>query len=112
MSTEQDEKISGKELREVDDRIAKLYGFVEKITEYVDLVELAPNNELQRKQRRTLTESTESYVNRLLALNSLCEDKKKTLAEKKKTLGNDAFKNGQHTRALAYYNEAINTDPT
>ena len=106
------EKLTAKELRECDDRIAKLYGFVEKITEYVDLVELAPNNEHQRQQRRTLTESTELYINRLLVLNGQCEEKKKMLAESKKTLGNEAFKNGQHTRALSYYNDAINTDPT
>ena len=100
---------TAKSLNTCFDAIAKLYGFVEKIQEYVD--ELDPSNDDQRIVRKAMTDLTEKYIDRLLEANELVDEKKKGLAELKKTLGNTAFKQGEFTRALFLYSEAICIEP-
>ena len=100
---------TAKSLNSCFDTIAKLYGFVEKIQEYVD--GMNPTDDDQRAVRKAMTDLTENYIDRLLEANELVDEKKKGLAELKKTLGNTAFKSGEFTRALFLYSEAICIEP-
>ena len=100
---------TAKSLNTCFETIAKLYGYVEKIQEYVD--ELDPINDEQGAVRKAMTDLTENCIDRLLEANELVNEKKKGLAAFKKTLGNTAFKNEEYTRALFLYSEAICIEP-
>ena len=100
-----------KELNEVQDRVARLYGYVEKVVEWTDLIAVGDDEE-KRTARRALLERSESYSERLLSLNEQVEDKKAALGESKKQKGNDAFKKEQYPLAVALYTEAIAADPS
>jgi tetratricopeptide (TPR) repeat protein len=98
------------DIQDYRERIEKLADIVEEFSDMNDSVEATNDDEVVQKRDVELTAS--SYSSRLEELTNELNVKRSVLAEKKKNLGNEQFKQGKFPAALALYEEAISCDPS
>ena len=102
--------LTNADLCECFDKVAKLYGYLGKVQDWINEVEAVGDEQLSLSSE--LTVLVESYCERLIELNEMVDEKKTELADLKKIQGNEAFKNEEYLQALGLYSETIDIDST
>ena len=90
--------------------LAKQYGFLEDIQFELDALELTTAQE--KAVRRERTDMVEALTTKLSELEDACGVAIKSIAEKEKERGNEAFKSGNFEKAIEHYSESISIDPS